>query len=539
VKQGELIGVLHLENKLASHVFTPSRISVLELLSSQAAVALENARLYSDLRMSEERWRNLFENVPVGVALIGSHGRYVETNPALRRMTGYSEAELRHLSPVNITHEDDRAATESIIAASTAGQPGAQRYEKRFRRKDGGVIWAEVSAFLVPVVGSTPLLARVAVDITDRRRAEDELRHSEAYLAEAQRLSQTGSFGWDVLSGDIFWSEETFKIFGYDKAPSATLDMVLQRVHPDDLAFVQRAIDRVTRDGDEIDCAHRLLLPDGSVKYVHAVGHTVKNAAGSIECVGAVTDVTAATEADNKLRRAQADLARVTRVTTLGEVTTSIVHEIVQPLSAAVTNGNTCLYWLDDKHLDLAKARPAAERTVRDAERTTEIIGRIRALMIRSPPQKREMDMNSVVSAILALTHDEFIKRHILVSTELAEALPPVLGDRVQLQQLMLNLIMNGIEAMASVTGRPKALIITTRAEGPGRVLTLVRDSGTGLDSETADEIFKPFVTTKPEGTGMGLAICRSIVEAHAGRIWASPGPRQGAVFQFALPTAH
>ena len=313
--------------------------------------------------------------------------------------------------------------------------------------------------------------------------------------------------------------------------------MLLHRVHPDDLAFVQRTLDGVTRDGDDLDCAHRLLLPDGSVKYVHAVGHTVKNAAGSIECVGAVTDVTAAKEAEDELRRAQADLARVTRVTTLGEVTSSIVHEIVQPLSAAVTNGNTCLYWLDDKHLDLAKARSAAERAARDAKRTTDIIGRIRALMIRSKPQKLELDMNSVVSEILALTHDEFIKRHILVSTELAEALPPVHGDRVQLQQLMLNLIMNGIEAMASVTGRPKELIIATRADSPGRVLTLVRDSGAGLDPEKAEEIFKPFVSTKPEGTGMGLAICRSIVEAHAGQIWASRGAPYGAVFQFTLPT--
>src|SRR6202041_4086384 len=192
VKQTQLIGVLYLENNLASHVFTPARISVLKLLASQAAISLENARLYGELTMSEERWRKLFEGVPVGVNMVGLHRRYVAANPAFQRMTGYSEEELCNLTPVDITHEDDRAASEAIIAAQMAGQPYVQHREKRYRRKDGGVIWAEVDAFLAPVAGSAPLLAGVAVDVTERKRAEEALRDARADVERMARLTTMG-----------------------------------------------------------------------------------------------------------------------------------------------------------------------------------------------------------------------------------------------------------------------------------------------------------------------------------------------------------
>jgi C4-dicarboxylate-specific signal transduction histidine kinase len=240
--------------------------------------------------------------------------------------------------------------------------------------------------------------------------------------------------------------------------------------------------------------------------------------------------------ASEALREAQAELARVTRLTTMGELTASIAHEIFQPLSAVVTNGNTCLHWLEDKTIDLTKARLAARRTVKDAERTNDIIRRIRALMIRSETQKVDVHMNGLIKDILVLVHNELLKRQVSVSTALVPTLPPVLGDRVQLQQLMLNLIMNGIEAMTSVADRPKQLIIETRVEGADHICVLVRDFGEGLDPEKIARIFDPFFTTKPEGTGMGLAICRSVVEAHDGRIWASPGVPHGAMFQFTLP---
>ena len=276
INQVKLIGVLYLENNLAPHVFTPARIAVLKLLASQAAISLHNARLYTELinenhdrqkaeealRTSEERWRSLFENVPVGVALIGSHGRYVAANPAFQRMLGYAEAELRSRSPADITHEDDRAATEAIMTARAAGDSVTHRVEKRYRRSDGGVIWAEVSAFLVPIVGSTPLFAAVVVDVTDRKRAEDDLRRSETSLTEAQQISHTGSWRWTVGTGEVSCSTEWFRIFALDPAtnqPSYTTFM--ERIHADDRPAFKQALRRAVHQKSRFQYEYRIVLP--------------------------------------------------------------------------------------------------------------------------------------------------------------------------------------------------------------------------------------------------------------------------------------
>ena len=496
VKQAELIGLLYLENNLASHVFTPARIAVLELLASQAAISLENARLYSDLlqenrerqtaeeamRVSEARWRSLFENVPVGVALVGARGRYVEVNPAFCTMTGYSEAELQHLSPADITHEDDRAATEAIIAAHAAGMPYAPRIEKRYRRKDGGIIWVEVSAFKAPIMGSTPLRAAVAVDITDRKRAETALRRSEAYLAEAQRLSRTGSFGWNVARGDIFWSEESFNIFGYDKAPSANIEMVLQRVHPEDRALVQRIIDQASSTGRDFDFEYRLLMPDGAVRYVHVVGLAVRDQADELEFIGSVMDITAAKRAEERLQKAQADLAHAARVTTLGELAASIAHEINQPLAAVATSGDACLRWLNRDPPDLNAARQTVARIVQDAHRAGDVIRSLRALSVKSGPQLTPLDLNGAIQEVLALTRSNLHRHGVALHMELYAPLPQVLGDKVQLQQVLLNLITNAVDAMSEITDRPKTLTITAQPVQPDGVLVAVEDTGTGFD---------------------------------------------------------
>jgi C4-dicarboxylate-specific signal transduction histidine kinase len=237
------------------------------------------------------------------------------------------------------------------------------------------------------------------------------------------------------------------------------------------------------------------------------------------------------------LRKAQMELAHANRVTAMGQLTASIAHEINQPMTGVVANGHTCLHWLEDATFDLVKARVAAQRVVRDGQRASDVIGRIRALMTKSAPQTSDVDMNGVINEVLALIETERRTHRIGVRTELAATLPPVLGDRVQLQQVILNLLINGIEAMVSVTDRPRVLLIGSRLEAGGDALIFVRDHGTGLDSETADKIFSPFVTTKAKGIGMGLAICRSIVESHGGRLWASPASPHGAVFQFTLPT--
>ena len=410
LKQARLIGVLYLENNLASHVFTPARISILELVASQAAISLENARLYGELTVSEDRWRKLFESVPVGVVLVGSDRRYVAANPAFQKMTGYSEAELRRISPADITHEDDQATTEAIITAHYAGEPYRGHLVKRYRRKDGGVTWAEVDGFLAPGPASTLFLAGVSVDITERKLAEEALRD------------------------------------------------------------------------------------------------------------------------------ARADVERMARLTTMGELTASIAHEINQPLAAIVTQSEAALRFLDRDEPDLGEAQDALSSIRRDAMRASEVIRGLRALARKSGPKLTPLDIDDVIGQVLAISRGELLRHNIVLRAELESGARPVLGDRVQLQQVLLNLIMNSVEAMSGVRERARELSVSSTLAEPGSVLVAVEDTGTGLDLAVAERMFQPFFTTKPDGLGMGLAICRSIVEAHGGRLWVSRRAPHGADVRFTVP---
>ena len=410
VKQTALIGALYLENNLAPHVFTPARLSVLNLLSSQAAISLDNARLYAALRTNEERWRNLFENAPVGIALTGSDKRFAEVNPAFQRMIGYSEDELRRLTPADITHEEDRAATKAVFFEFATGADSPKRFEKRFWHKDGSVVWGDVSAFSVaPVAGSSPFLAAVVVDINDRRRAEDDLRE------------------------------------------------------------------------------------------------------------------------------VQAELAHVARLTTMGEMAASIAHEVNQPLSGVVINGNACLRWMAGDPPNMAEAREAVQRIIRDGKRASEVIARIRSLSKKSVAEKEPLDLNETIAEVVAFVQGELRRTRAALRTDLAGDLPRVIGDRVQLQQVVLNLVLNGLEAMSTVADRPRELVIETKGEEAGHVCVAVRDVGVGLDPESIHRLFDAFYTTKSGGMGMGLSISRSIIENHGGRLWAVPNQGPGATFLFTV----
>jgi PAS domain S-box-containing protein len=550
VKQSVLIGVLYLENNLASRVFTPARLSVLELLSSQAAISLENARLYADLltenrdretaedalRASEERWRNLFENAPVGIALTGSPGKFVAVNPALQRMVGYSEAELLGLSAADITHEEDWAVTTEILTAYAAGQPRTPRFEKRYRRKDGGVIWAEVSAFVVPVAGSAPLLGGVVVDITDRKRAEDELRRSEAALADAQEISHTGNWRWKVGTGEVSVSAELRRILALDPAaPALSAPEFIAMVHADDRAAFQEALDRAVRERRQFEHEYRQVLFDGSIKHLHNVGRPDVGESGELEYVGVVMDITERRRAEEALREAQAELARAARLTTMGELAASIAHEINQPLTAIVSNGGAGLRWLNRETPAVDEAREAIARMVSDGKRAGDVIRGLRALAKKSGPQLMALDIDDVIRDVLALTHGELQRHGVVLRTDLATGDRFVRGDRVQLQQVLLNLILNGLDAMNAVTDTKELTVSSTLAD-PGGVLVSVEDTGTGLDPAIALRIFEPFFTTKADGIGMGLSICRSIIEAHGGRLWASPRAPHGTALRFTVP---
>jgi PAS domain S-box-containing protein len=375
-------------------------------------------------------------------------------------------------------------------------------------------------------------------EVLQRQRAEEALKRSEAYLAEAQRISHTGSFGWDVSSGQIFWSEETFRIFEYDPANKPTVEVILRRTHPEDRVFFQETLDQVARDRKAFDFEHRLLLPDGSVKYVQVVGHaSINDESGNFEFVGAVTDITErrrAEEERERLRQVQADLAHVTRMTTMGELTASLAHEIKQPISAALTDAKTCLRWLGHDVPDLPEAREAASRLVKDVTRAADIIARVSSLFKKGALQRELVDVNELIREMIILLRSEANRYSIAIRTELAEDLPKVMADRVQLQQVFMNLMLNGIDAMKETTGGVE-LTIKSEAED-GRLLISVSDTGVGVPSEQGDMIFKAFFTTKDNGTGMGLPISRSIIESHGGRLWAAGTSGRGATFQFTLP---
>jgi PAS domain S-box-containing protein len=407
--------------------------------------------------------------------------------------------------------------------------------EARFRRLDGSYRWFLVRALSLRDESGRPVKRyATATDIEDRKRAEHALRRSEALLAETQELTHTGSVGYDATTGEVFWSAEGARIFGYDPSIEPTLDLLLQRVHPDDVWLGQRSIDRT--NGGEPDDAFdiRLVMPDGTLKYVHAVSHAARDASAR-RALRALIDVTAAREAEAALHRAQTELAHVTRMTALGELSASIAHEVNQPLAAIVTNGQACLRWLGREVPDLGEARGAVMRIVSDAERASDVIQRIRALAQKADPQKAALSLNGVIDDVVLLVRREVLSHQVALQLELAADLPPVLADRVQLQQVIINLLINAIQAMEPVTDRPRDLLIRSQAHAD-RVLVAVQDSGIGIAAEDEARLFETFFTTKPDGLGMGLSICRSIIEAHGGEVRVARNTGPGTTFQFTLP---
>jgi C4-dicarboxylate-specific signal transduction histidine kinase len=371
-------------------------------------------------------------------------------------------------------------------------------------------------------------------EVLQRQSAEEALQRSEAYLAEAQRISHTGSFGWDVSSGKIFWSEETFRILEYDQTVEPTVELILRRTQPEDRALVRRSIDRAVDERTPFDFEHRLLMSDGSTKYVRIVGHPALIAGSAdLKFVGAITDVTDR----ERSRQAQADLAHLSRVTTMGELTASLAHEIRQPISAAGTSAEACLLWLGRDDPEVAKARESAARMVKDVTRAADIIDRISSLFKKGALQRELVDVNELIREMIALLRSEGSRHSISIRTELAEGLPKVMGDRVQLQQVFMNLMLNGIDAMKEMNGGSELAVKSEASDS--QLLISVSDTGVGLFPEQADQIFRAFFTTKDNGTGMGLPISRSIIESHGGRLWATGNPDRGATFQFTLPVEH
>jgi signal transduction histidine kinase len=375
-------------------------------------------------------------------------------------------------------------------------------------------------------------------EIAERGRAEDRLKRSEALLAEAQRLSVTGTFSWRAATDEITWSEQLYRIYEFEIGVPVTLELIRTRVHPEDVSLIEkiRKPDLARVGGTGLEWQYRLMMPDHSIKYLRVVAHAGLDQDGQLEYIAAIQDVTARRMSEEALNRARSELAKTTRVTALGELTASIAHEVNQPLSGIITNAGTCLRMLDANPPNLEGARETARRTIRDGNRASDVITRLRALFSKGKLTLELLDLNEATRELMALSLSDLERNRVVLQLELAENIPAITADRIQLQQVILNLLRNASDAMVDVHDRPRQLLIKTEQEDGDRVRVSVRDAGVGVDPQRVNKLLDPFYTTKSDGMGIGLSVSRSIIERHHGRLWAELNDGPGATFSFSIP---
>jgi PAS domain S-box-containing protein len=495
----------------------------------------------TERKQAEDRTRLIIDTVPAQLWTESPDGVVDFVNRRWIDYTGMTLEQAVGSGWNQMVHPDDIERVLSKWRTLIAeGKP--REIESRLRRSDGTYRWFLSRCYpLIDPSGHTLGWYGTDTDIHDRKEAEETLRRSEGYLAEAQRLSHTGSWAWAPATADItYLSEECYRVLGFDPHEGLPrVETFFQRIHPKDQARSVEQFEKASREKTEFEFDYRIVHPGGNVRDIHTVGHPVLSPSGDlVEFVGTVIDITErklAEEERERLRQAQADIAHANRVTTMGELTASVAHEVNQPIAAAVTSANSCIHWLAADIPNLEKARTAAMRIVKDATRAAEIITRTRLLFQKGAAQQELVDVNEVIEEMTVLLRGEITRYSLSVRTELAPDLPPVLGDRVQLQQVLMNLMVNSIDAMKNVDGVRELAIKSQRAENE-QLLVSVSDTGVGLPPGQADQIFNAFFTTKPHGTGMGLRICRSIVESHGGRLWVDNNALRGATFCVSLP---
>jgi PAS domain S-box-containing protein len=639
---------------------------VVQLIGATVDIT-ERRRDEEALRLSNAYNRSLIEASLDPLVTIGPDGKITDVNAATEAATGRSRGDLIGTDFCDYFTEPGkaRAGYQQVFREGMV-----RDYPLELRHRDGSVTSVLYNASVYrDESGRVTGVFAAARDVTARQRAEEALRQSEAYLAEAQRLSHTGSWTLDLACDKyVYVSEEDFRIWGFDpqKGPP-TGETVFRRIHPEDRNRWKGNFERALREKVDSFDEYRIVLPDGTIKHIHTIRHPVLSDAGDVvQLVGTSIDITErkhaeealresetrfrtfvdhaadaffiqdfeqgtiidvnrsaseslgytrqeligmtplafhldsdqaemasvaeraaagetvidrhwhrrkdrslfpvevqtsviwhggrqfllkvardisdrvrAEEQRDRLRQLEGDLAHVNRVSMLGELTASIAHEVNQPLAGVVSNGSACLRWLAGDAPNVEEAREAAGRIVRDGKRAGEVIARIRALTKRAVTPREKLDPNETIRDVLALVGDEAKRKGVMIQTQFADDLSTISGDRVQLQQVLLNLVVNAIEAMSSMDDRPRELVITTRNIDAEQVQVTVKDTGPGIDPNTLDKIFDPFYTTKPGGMGMGLSISRSILQAHGGRLWAAAKDGPGTIFHFTLPKYH
>ena len=491
-----------------------------------------------ELKRSEVRKAAIVDSAIDCIVTIDHEGAITEFNPAAEHTFGYRRDEVlgKHLADVIIPpslREMHRQGFARYLATGQARVLG-KRIEMTAVRADGSEFPVELAITRIPLEGP-PSFTGYLRDITERNRARQELRRSEAFLAEAQHLSRIGSFSWRVTTDEITWSEQLYRIFQIERDAQVTFELIGTRIHPEDLSVFEEHIARSRRDRSDVQLEFRLQMPDGAVKYVHVAAH-IRGDHGQLEYIGAVQDVTERRSAEEALSKARSELSHVARITSLGVLTASIAHEVNQPLSGIVTNASTCLRMLAADPPNVDGARETARRTIRDGNRASEVVTRLRALFSKKSATTQSMDLNEATREVIALSLSELQRGRVTLRQELADDLPLVTGDRVQLQQVILNLLRNASDAMSTIDDRPRDLLIRTEPDDNDRVRFSVTDVGVGFEPQAADRLFEAFYTTKNEGMGIGLSVSRSIIERHHGRLWATPNNGPGVTFSFSIP---
>ena len=483
----------------------------------------------------------LLQHIPVAAWTLKPDGTPDFVNQVWLEYAGQTLESVRSHPEAWMTsvHPEDRETAEKSFWAGVRSGQGFAMEIRFLRARDGTYRWhLNRAVVLRDAEGEVIKFVGTSTDIDDRKRAEEKLLRSEAFLSEGQRLGQVGSYSWRPATDEITWSAELYRIYELEIGVPVTLELIRSRVHPEDLTLIEKMkmVDQARQGGHHFEWRYRLLMPDHSIKYLHAIAHATQDHDGQPEYVASVQDVTARRLAEEARDKAQSELANVARVMSLGALTASIAHEVNQPLSGIITNASTCLRMLATDPPQVEGARETARRTIRDGNRMTEVIARLRALFSKKEPTTESVNLNDAVLEVIALSIVELQKNRVMLCPELADDLPLITGDRVQLQQVILNLLRNGSDAMSTVEDRPRQLVIRTERDDGDRVRLTVQDAGIGFDPQAADRLFDAFYTTKGDGMGIGLSVSRSIIERHHGRLWATLNDGPGAAFSFSIP---